>query len=669
MTEFEAFASEVARLISERRVAVFCGAGVSRPSGLPVVSEVLADLFAWLELGPVEVAQVTAAAIPFERVMELILAELPSRKPFLDLFNVGTPSLFHHFISALHERQLIRLVATTNFDRLLEHALESSPSRGPFEVAIEPAQLCSLIEPSTENLRIAKLHGCVSRPQTIATELYMVGSALLTPARRSAIESVFASGLHSHVLVLGYSCSDVFDIGPILTSLGGGSKAVLFVSHRPIQVGADPVLELCDCPPSTSTFPNWTAVATDTGQLIATLCDLLDLEPHGVPEQPPIWRSALQVWLADCAVSKPASRKLAASAILAAAGMVEAAIGRITMAMTLAERVGDRDALTYCHLDLAHRKIRHTGALGAAAEHIEVARRLLGQMPARGRELRLVHLEADLAKLTGDFAKSVACLEKAIDLCENHLERADSEYLLALLYRKTGEYQKSERHFHQALTAFDAAGNLVDKARAVGDLGNLYAEIGDLEAAVEQYQQGLELSRLAGDKHGEGVRHANLGMVAIRQGDVDRGIAELTWSIDAARVAGDVAALGSRIGNLGMIFYRERQLDAALSRFEEARELASRAGNRDLELRWISNIGVTLGRLGRTGEAIDRFEEAQTGLSEILGDEHPRVRWVRDCLIFARSQAIQQIAGDPESGLMMLGPGGMSPVSWDALAP
>jgi hypothetical protein len=345
MTEFERYTSDIAQLISQRRLAIFCGAGVSHSSGLPVVSEVLETLFPWLELSPAEAAGVSAAGIPFERVMEVVLRELPSHASFLELFDLGAPSFFHRFVAALHQRGLIEVVVTTNFDRLLERAIDRAPGDESVEVAIEPAQLVALTKPSSVTFRLIKLHGCVSRPRTMAVQLSMVGSTLLTPARRAALEYVFDSGPHSHVLVTGYSYSDVFDVAPILRSLGGGSKTVLFVNHRGGRGESRPTLEACVCPPGASAFKNWTAAATDTEELVVAIARLLRLPELVASELPADWRPVLTAWLDDCATIAPASRHLAAGALFDAAGMVRIAVGRLTTALAVAERSDDREAI------------------------------------------------------------------------------------------------------------------------------------------------------------------------------------------------------------------------------------------------------------------------------------------------------------------------------------
>jgi tetratricopeptide (TPR) repeat protein len=672
MAGFDDFSALVARLLSERRVAIFCGAGVSRPSGLPIVSDVLGDLFEWARLSAAETRAVSASAMPFERVMELVLAELPFRESFLDLFNLGSPSLFHEFVAALHRRRLLGFVATTNFDRLVERALAAPADVKSLDVDIEPKQLLALGDGDAGRLRLIKLHGCVSQPHTMATELYMVGSSLLTPARRRAVECVFQTGTHSHVLIVGYSCSDAFDIEPILHSLNGGTKTVLFVNHRSSEDSSRIRLEDCECPPSVRSFTNWKGIAVDTSQLIQGICDLLQMQDVSTPQRTTVaWRPAFASWLSRCDAAAPASRDLVAGALLAGAGLFEPALARLESALLIAKRAGDSATMCSCHLDIAHVAMRHTGEVKEARSHTYAARHILGKTPPRDKEMVLLQLEAELDSLAGDFAACARRLERVLELCETDMERGLSEYALAIVRRKTAEFEKSESHFLRAIAAYDAAGSLVNKARAVGDLGNLYVDAANLEAASRRFEEGLALSRLTGDKHGERVRLANLANVATRKGETDRALTPLLESIEAARAVGDASALSSRIGNLGMVFYQRRELDSALVRFNEALAWARKVNNRDREARWIANLGITLARLGRSSEAIQRLEEAERLLTGMLGADHPRVQWVGKCLILARSEAIENLAGDDgESGLMTQRPDGRTvKVTWDMLAP
>lgn len=91
----------------------------------------------------------------------------------------------------------------------------------------------STIDFEIENkiIRIFKLHGSTDNKDSIRATMKAVASKTLSDKRMNVIRYLFSSGEHKNVLILGYSCSDIFDITLQIQSIEKNRKGIFFVEH------------------------------------------------------------------------------------------------------------------------------------------------------------------------------------------------------------------------------------------------------------------------------------------------------------------------------------------------------------------------------------------------------------------------------------------------------
>lgn len=194
--------------------AFFLGSGVSRDAGVPTGSEVY-----WLAVGELyRLANETKetpdelglqewldgngrADAGYSDVLELLVPDQATRRDYLAKHFEGVePGATHERLAELAARGLARVFVTTNFDRLLEHALSAK--------GIEPVVITSPEElgraPRREHAQcyVLKPHGD-----------YLQETIRNTPAELAELEEAVAGELQEildryGVVVLGYSGSD-----------------------------------------------------------------------------------------------------------------------------------------------------------------------------------------------------------------------------------------------------------------------------------------------------------------------------------------------------------------------------------------------------------------------------------------------------------------------------
>lgn len=223
---------------AEGRLAILVGAGVSLRSGLPSWADLVDALFAHagsLDLsvsarGDLEEARAIGAGKP-ENARNLIheadmLAEIlgddwvhnevtsfiKNAKP--------TPSPAHRALARLAGRALF---LTTNYDQLIEDAIETTIGRRP--VVITPWDIAELGQRCRYPQAIFKLHGDLDRPETIVlTEKDYNRLSHETPGAWS--ERLKAIAQEYELLLVGYGYGDQ-DIGHVLGALRGAYEGRL----------------------------------------------------------------------------------------------------------------------------------------------------------------------------------------------------------------------------------------------------------------------------------------------------------------------------------------------------------------------------------------------------------------------------------------------------------
>jgi hypothetical protein len=194
--------------------AFFLGSGVSRDAGVPTGYEVMRDglrklhnvenpdsepvddeaLDAWL-------AKTGREHMTYSDLLAAITPDAAVRREYLASFFEGKePGPTHEALAALADRGLVRVFVTTNFDRLLEHALQA---RGIEPVVIaSDADLEAAMPREHASCVVLKPHGDYLRETIRNTPEEL---AELDPAVTAELGEVFS---RYGIVVLGYSGAD-----------------------------------------------------------------------------------------------------------------------------------------------------------------------------------------------------------------------------------------------------------------------------------------------------------------------------------------------------------------------------------------------------------------------------------------------------------------------------
>ena len=168
----------------KKRYILFCGAGISKDANVPTGWEILLDTLRNIrnqEEGSNETYSNAEMEQYYEdnykdstysEIIEALYPSVEEQRSFLkNIFEGTVPSVTHKAIAKWVKQGLIRFVVTTNFDTLLEQALDDEELRGKYTVISNNEDvLTSKPWNNVECCRIYKIHGTINQGKIRNTE-------------------------------------------------------------------------------------------------------------------------------------------------------------------------------------------------------------------------------------------------------------------------------------------------------------------------------------------------------------------------------------------------------------------------------------------------------------------------------------------------------------------
>lgn len=289
--------SDIIKLLSSKNVSIFFGAGISYNSGLPLANELLRNIFKRLGLTDNEINIILNSKHPFEAIMEIFKIESDISQ-ILEIFKLGSPNNNHLLIANLIKLGYIKNVMTTNFDCLIEKALEivGLVENKDFHVYSNEDDFAK-IDYLSNKIKIIKIHGSITNYTEICISLDNVASKNNCIYKNKTIESFFNKNINKNVFVLGYSCSDYFDINPVLESLKNKCN-ICFFNHILENSGINiEKIHKINYPFLFSNYKGY-IITTNTDYIIKLIWEyFLNVNYYQIHDYSKVWKKYVKRWL------------------------------------------------------------------------------------------------------------------------------------------------------------------------------------------------------------------------------------------------------------------------------------------------------------------------------------------------------------------------------------
>jgi len=236
--------SELILSLKKKELIIFCGAGISRDSGLPLTNQmeksILRAIFNNINDSKnfENIHEIMKLKLRLEVFMEAI-SENTDISKILNVFKGGKPNTNHIIIAKLAKKGFLKKIVTTNFDLLIEKALEKEGliKNVDFKVYYKEKHFSEIDFSKIENdvIKIFKIHGSAEDKKSIRTTVKAIAHKNRLEKRMNLMRYLFSRGNEKKVIFLGYSCSDDFDIIPQINSITENQKKIIIVDHSKIE--------------------------------------------------------------------------------------------------------------------------------------------------------------------------------------------------------------------------------------------------------------------------------------------------------------------------------------------------------------------------------------------------------------------------------------------------
>lgn len=609
-------------------IVILCGAGISRDSGLPVVAKLIPFILKTLNATEQEVAVITKAQLPFEAFIDTIASETSISK-LLNIFRGGMPNATHALLAELVKRGFVRTICTTNFDTLIEAALANTGlSAGvDFKVLSQESDFDE-IELHRHIPILIKLHGCISNEQQLAISIRNVANKVSVDSRARVIKHLFSNGQHGEVLVLGYSCSDTFDVFPAISSINKHFKRVSFISHvskptNELDLKAEDIRNQGDTNPFAK-FPNGERIFCKTSWFVSQLwqcCFKKKIQPTKL--QPENWKHHIEQWSRQAPRGKtgPIFHNILGR-LLARLSEYQLALNRHRSAFTEARDSGQFNEAAHT-LNLLGSAYGHLSHLKESEECFLNAKIEAERLKNVSVELSALGNLGILSDQLGEHSKSIEYTKRSLYLAKNMKDFDLVSSLtgkLGVSHSLLGEYSKAIKYYKMALEYSVERGDKYQEQNLLGNLGVAYRRMGNTKDALRLFERALEISRKLTDWINEfNALHA-LGNIYI---DLKKYVDAQNAFLKAKEIAEQKSLdvqLASALDGLGLIHYCRDEHQEAIKLFESALEINMRLGAIMSQQKCLDHIGISFSKLGKFRLALKYHQDALE-IAELIGNE------------------------------------------------
>lgn len=498
--------------LANRRHAFLIGAGVSFPAGVPTVAPFRLKVLQGLGLSELDIVQYIKANVPFESFVEVLMG-IADCTALLQLFRGQEPAIGHRVIARLAKWNLVNVIVTTNFDCLLEAALTMEGVS--FDVLTSETAFGSVNWSSTRLLLI-KIHGTIENLGDLAITIRKVAARQFADVRGKVMRELLTQNLEGGLIVLGYSCSDHFDISPAVRSAARRDHQVLYVAHdlsceSPVMKRLQdfqPINPFCGC--------DSTALVCNADRLFRAVAAKLPGDPIAEKrhQNSRIWEEGVERWLNQLEVGVPGgTRWHMLGLLLKSANLWNRANDHLFMAL----KDGVAESQVPRILLATGNNCRDSGKTNEGKAILRVALHEAHRVNDTGTEARIINTLGIIAEDARDHKTAIDLYTQALSGAraahDRELEgKCHGNLAIALKNRATGDDLYLALGHH--LVALDIAREIGDKrseGRTLGNIGLVYRDLRDVRMACRYYEAARDVADLLGDSLHVGIWLHNMG--------------------------------------------------------------------------------------------------------------------------------------------------------------
>jgi len=631
----------------EEKYSFLGGAGISMdaPTNMPSAPQIVKTLLEFCVPSEELEKVLSLKMLRYELVVEIIQAYDEDLR-FLDYLElVEEPNLMHLFLANMICQG--HYVVTTNFDYLIEYALKRIlKKKEHFNIypIITKDDFIALQNPEilvkSGKYPLYKIHGTkrniitgTDTSNSLITTITALGlgkegkTFAIEPYKKPAMYNVTKDRT---LVILGYSGSDDFDIGPLLMELPF-LKRIIWIEHSmKDQVEIYKINKI----------PN-SELAKDFShqeQLLGEIRRISDFDIYLIKANTGkfikdiLWKNTLsKVSIPNLEKNKgrvdvlkfkewiqPIFENISLLFKYRIACSVYEFLKNYTFlepccekAIKISEENHDQSSTTHFLNYIAYInqiKGNYEEALKKYEEALSIDEKL-GDKSGQGAILHNIgNIYLNIGKFREAFEKYYASVQIAEEL-GNEFSKISSFTNIAKLYEMGHQFDLAFKFHDDSLKIAEKVGDLASKATILNNLGYHYTMQNNFDLALEKYNESLKIAEQLGDLYGKFIVLNNIGRIFQETQQVEKALEKFNEAIFLTEQLGDLSKKAALISNIGSIFSMQKNFDMAIKHYNEALNIEKKIGDPLLIATYINNIGYIYQNKGDHELALEQYQE------------------------------------------------------------
>jgi len=473
---------------------------------------------------------------------------------------------------------------TTNFDTLIEKALNNFGliKEENFRVYSNEKEF-EKIDWESDIIKIIKIHGCATDKKEMAITLELVARRTNMQSKNNVISSFFSKTINPNILVLGYSCSDLFDISPQIETITENKSQIFFLDH--VITNSEFYNEDISAKAYKNPFKNFNGqrIYINANTLIENLWKSTLVTNYKYSSANISWKENVDNWQKEA---------------------IEYSLG-------IKNQISARLFYDIGEYELAI-KIWEQGLIIVQSENNQLF--FYSQLGNLGMALNAI----------GRYSDAKRCLEESSKACQDigNLQGEIAQLqALGNIYRNLDDFDSAIKAYNKAILLAGKE-DISGLCTSLGNLASIFTQREQPDEAIQVLEKGLMLAKEIGDKQSEGSMLCSIGIAYSQKGDNKKAIQFIQESIFTTKLIGDRQGECMAMLNLSNVNIRDKEFDSCLNNATSSLYIAKDLNLKQSEGNAYYNIGSALFFSGNAKLAIPNIKKAIDVFSEIYGNEH-----------------------------------------------
>ena len=658
--------NEISNLFSEKRVYIFLvGAGISMdpPSYVPSARMFVDELFKYYT--PEKEIEVLSKldSLRYEFLVEKVQDLFDKEVKFLDyLDEVKEPNANHVFLANMIMRY--NYVITTNFDYLLEMALKNKLAQLPMYYGYQKKVMIIITKEDYEKdvrsqFPIIKIHGskwdCIkgrSTKNSLITTISALGKErekgktfAIEPYKRKLIDMIMQ---YRDLVVMGYSGSDDFDIGPMLKELNG-VKRIIWIDHDE-KTESD---EIYKYNPVEISNLNSISNISKLDYMLLEIASRNNIEVYKVRTNTinfvrnrlaPIFNERFYTLKEDSSKKVPSfseymkenhfkatnsSKYRLSHEIYSDLGEIQSAERTALAGLSYAmEESNDINEMYFTNaLGLLYLT---KGDLDRALEKFNETLKLTDKLNQINEKIGVLINIGEYYRNKGDLKNALKYMIDASNLTIEetpNLLKFSIINNLGVIYRSNGDIQNAIKNIEMALEIAEIMGDLFRKALCYNNLAGIYVSQGLLNPALTNASEALKIDELLGDLDDMASTLNTIGNIYRIAGQYNQALNYLDRAYRTSEKIQKLRIKALAANSIGVIYFESGKLDMAMKMYNESYHLRKDMGDLSGQATSLNNIGM-VSRAKRDYTTAQNLFSQSIEITEKIGEKtHLAVRY------------------------------------------